>query len=451
MTDWHSAAKAIGERAAAIGERVYIVGGAVRNELLNLPTSDVDLASALTPAQVREVFCGEGVNVIPVAEEFGTMLLRVGECKFEHTTFRKDSYTGHAHRPDEVLFTNAITEDAFRRDFTVNALYRDSITGELIDPTGGLADLERRVLRTTRKNPDETLAEDALRMLRLVRFACELGFSIDMETANSVRRNVSGLREIAKERIYIEWKKMVLSDATYDLPRRLPPHGRALTLLTKLRLLPELLPELAECANVPLTDSLDVKTYLEAAFAAGPPSLPLRMAALLHGVCAPGLNGAPLANGYKLSAKMAKAALLRLGMPPKVCVRVQQLIENLSFGVTDQPTDAEVRRQLALWGEDFAEDIAAVHAAIAVAWPDVHGEAAKRFPIILKQMRDENAPFSENRLNVTGTDIAQELGLSPGQIIGRIKRELFLHCAVYPEDNERERLLDLAAAMREEL
>ena len=169
---------------------LYLVGGAVRNELLGLPVSDYDICGDLSPERLSEELVGL-FTLRDVNPRIGTVkIVGEGVC-FEYTRFRRDSYPidSGEHIPSGVEFVSSPEEDAFRRDFTVNAIYKRS-DGMIIDPTGGLADLEKRVLRTTRE-PEAVFSEDGLRLLRLVRLAAELGFDIEQFSKNSY--TISGI------------------------------------------------------------------------------------------------------------------------------------------------------------------------------------------------------------------------------------------------------------------
>ena len=157
------------------GVRLYAVGGLVRNSLLGLPVYDVDICSAMPPDKVTELCRRNGYSVVPKGVDFGMVEIHIGNARFEHTTFRSDTYSeGGAHRPSSVRFSTSPSEDAFRRDFSVNALYYDISSGDVLDPTGGLKDLAARTIRTTSADPAVVLSDDGLRIMRLVRFAAEL-------------------------------------------------------------------------------------------------------------------------------------------------------------------------------------------------------------------------------------------------------------------------------------
>lgn len=144
---------------AGAGFPLYAVGGMVRNPLLGLPVHDMDVTAAMRMEDVRALCAAHGVRCREKGAFFGTLDLAVGDCRFEYAAFRAERYgAGGAHRPADVRFTERLEEDALRRDFTVNALYYDVLRDEIIDPTGGLADLARRVVRATSPDPNVILA-----------------------------------------------------------------------------------------------------------------------------------------------------------------------------------------------------------------------------------------------------------------------------------------------------
>ena len=169
------------------GTTLYAVGGVVRDALLGLRVNDIDVASAMRPDDVCRLCDSSGLTVIPKGLRYGTveMVLPCGDgtnLHIEHTTFRRDIYgDGGAHRPEYVKFSDELSDDALRRDFTVNALYADILTGEIIDPTGGLDDIKLRTIRTANA-PAVTLRDDGLRIMRFARFCAQLGFTPEGST-----------------------------------------------------------------------------------------------------------------------------------------------------------------------------------------------------------------------------------------------------------------------------
>ncbi|MBC8354310.1 MAG: CCA tRNA nucleotidyltransferase [Planctomycetes bacterium] len=240
-------------------------GGCVRDELLGKQPKDYDVATDATPAQVREVFGNR--RTLPIGAAFGviTVLGPREAGQVEVATFRRDATYSDGRHPDSVAFSDA-REDAKRRDFTINGLFYDPLSGEVIDYVGGQEDLKRQVLRAI-GNPDERLAEDKLRMLRAVRFATTLGFDIESETMLAIQRYSKELRVVSVERITAELRRLLQHSN-----RR---HG--LELLRESCLLQEVLPEL------PLQDEVWTQT-LETLDLLDQPSVAVAIAVLVRSV-----------------------------------------------------------------------------------------------------------------------------------------------------------------------
>ncbi|MFH1513193.1 MAG: hypothetical protein ABIG45_07550 [Bacillota bacterium] len=217
------------------GSPVYAVGGTVRNTLMGLPVSDVDLCGAARPGEVQELCEGTQITARLRAAHFGTVELMIGGHMAEYTTFRHDSYRG-GHQPFAVRFAASVEEDAFRRDFSVNALYApldDPAT--VIDATGGLQHLKERILHTVTADPDQVLKDDGLRILRAARFQAELGFTPTDAVLASAKKNVRLLDEIAAERKRDELTKLLQSDTKYPTLRRtVPPVSAGLATLVRV-------------------------------------------------------------------------------------------------------------------------------------------------------------------------------------------------------------------------
>lgn len=189
---------------------LYLVGGAIRNSLVGLPIKDYDFTTNATPTQMREIVecynksvdSKDKISIIPTGERYGTLTFRFHNINYEITTFRKDGVYSDGRRPDEVSFSNNIYEDLSRRDFTINAMAYNPKQG-IIDPYCGQADIEKHIIRTV-GNPNQRFNEDALRMMRALRFAYKLGFNIDKDTSDAIITNAGKLSLIANERINVE-------------------------------------------------------------------------------------------------------------------------------------------------------------------------------------------------------------------------------------------------------
>ena len=188
------------------GFEAYFVGGSVRDRVLGLTVNDVDIATSAMPNEIKEIF----KRTIDIGIEHGTVMVLENGESYEITTFRTESTYKDFRHPDSVTFVRSLTEDLMRRDFTMNAIAMD-IKGNLIDPFGGLLDIDKRIIRAVGK-PEERFQEDALRMMRAVRFAAQLDFEIEGNTLLSIRQNAQLLTNIAIERIQVEFEKLLTGE-----------------------------------------------------------------------------------------------------------------------------------------------------------------------------------------------------------------------------------------------
>lgn len=407
---WLLAVARVFERA---GEPVYLVGGAVRNPLMHLPLSDVDMCGPARPERVMALCEGTEVRAVLRAAHFGTVELHVTDADgarhmAEYTTFREDSYRC-GHRPDAVRFTTDIGIDALRRDFSVNALYRrlhDGALGPVIDPTGGRRHLEQGVLHTVTPDPDRVLRDDGLRILRAARFQAELDLAPTPALLDSLARHAPLLKDIACERLRDEWQKILLADLRYPmLKRRAPATASGLKTLR-------------DCGAWPFL--VDAPYDAEAVAA---------LAAL-------GWEGAPLAG---------RLALLLRGMEPS---DLQSALLRLRFSNRD--TALAVRYVAALrcaYADAFetvklGRDAVAYAAAAFHALSDAAGEA--RAAGALDALGD--APWSLRELAVGGDALAPLLAARgvPARQMGRLLESLWRMAAEGQITNETAALLGAA-------
>ncbi len=444
---------ALGKLAQAFreeGAALYGVGGMVRNPLLGLTVADFDVCAALPPERVRALCERAGFACAEKGAAFGTLDILADGERFEYACFRAEQYdeTG-AHRPQSVRFSQSLEEDAFRRDFTVNALYLDPLSGEVIDPTGGLSDLEKRLLRATSKNPGDILRDDGLRILRLARFAAELGFVAEPATLEAAREHAGGLVDISPERVQAELNKLLLADVRYRAGEASLVYG--LALLYESGALEAVLPELARCAGVKQKaqyHAYDVLYHSFHACACAPPELTLRIAMLLHDIGKPAaLESHGKMHGHELlSAQMAERILSRFKYPTAIKKEAVELIRLHMYDLKGEARPRTLKKRFVQLGKERALRLCAVREA------DVHGSGietgevatARRWREVLADMERKNAPFTERELCCTGLDIEGWLSIPPGPRVGEIKRALLLHCACKPEDNTPARLRALA-------
>ena len=219
----------------AKGFATYVAGGAVRDALLARPIIEIDIATEALPAQVKKLF----KKSIPTGEKHGTITVRSGNSHYEITTFRKESIYENVRRPKNVKFISDPETDAKRRDVTINAMFFDPETREIVDYADGIEDLRRRRIRLV-GDPDDRITEDALRMLRAVRLSTILNFEIEKETRRAIARHAKLIRKISAERVKQELDKMIMAERA----------SAGIGLLDTVGLLQQILPELKSCQNV---------------------------------------------------------------------------------------------------------------------------------------------------------------------------------------------------------
>ncbi len=450
--------KRLGEIFEKNGFTLYAVGGCVRNTLLGLPPSDIDVCSAAVPAQVMEMLSREpGVSCYLKCERLGTLGINIEDSpdifQCEYSAFRTESYgEGGKHTPDEVSFTQDLEKDAFRRDFSVNALYAHAITGEITDPTGGLPDLHAGVIRTTSPDPEWIIRDDGLRILRMVRFACELGFSISPPLFRTAREMVGLLADISKERIREELVKILLADAKYpQLQKRFitPPHGRGLFLLKALGAYAYIAPSLLQGVGVGQRKdyhAYDVFTHLLKVCQASPPDLVLRLAGLFHDVGKPeALRRAGNMYGHdKIGAEMVRAALGGDGLKfdNDTVDTVAKLISIHMFDLDGRAKESTVRRKFSRVGYDMARRLIQIRAA------DITGSGRgrinppeiRKWERIIADMQRRHTPMGMRELAITGSDISAITGLPPSPFIGKLKEAAYDYAVQNPERNNKEAL-----------
>ncbi len=287
------------------GFEAYIVGGCVRDMLLGRPVSDFDITTNALPEQVMEVF--SGMKVVPTGIKHGTVTVLYDSEPFEITTYRVDGNYTDSRRPDTVDFTSSLEEDLARRDLTVNAMAMD-IRGDIHDPFHGQEDLESGVLRCVGE-PEKRFSEDALRILRTVRFASVLGYRIDEKTEAAVLDMRANLDHISHERCRDEIEKMIMG-ANF-----------AETALRYREIIAQLIPEFRPCFDFQQRSKYhkyDVYEHIVRAVAAAPESLLLRTTMLLHDIGKPPMfrldeNGTGHFKGHAgVSADIARDVMKRL-------------------------------------------------------------------------------------------------------------------------------------------
>ena len=325
------------DRLHRAGYEAWIVGGCVRDLLLDRTPTDYDITTSALPRQTEAVF--QDGRVLETGIRHGTVTLLAEGMPLEITTYRVDGAYSDARHPDGVTFTASLREDAARRDFTVNAMAYAPGLG-LRDFFGGQADLSRRLIRAV-GDPDRRFQEDALRVLRAIRFAAVLAFSLEEETAAAARRQAAGLQKVSAERVFQELSKLLCG----------PKAGEVLLAYPDIlgQVIPELLP-LVGFDQHSRHHCYDVCTHTAVAVDHVPPRLDLRLAMLLHDVGKPdtfslGEDGQGHFYGHhRRSMELAEEILTRLRAPRKLREQVLTLVRYHDAQIEEDP--ARLRRWL---------------------------------------------------------------------------------------------------------
>jgi poly(A) polymerase len=430
-------AQRLGAAFARAGHQLHLVGGTVRDALLGHLSDEIDLdfTTDAHPQRILELVAPLGQATWTTGIEFGTVGVQVGPRRCEITTFRADRYDRVSRNP-EVAFGTSLREDLLRRDFTMNAM-AVSVAGErsFTDPFGGLADLARGLLRTPGR-PEDSFADDPLRMLRAARFTSTLGVSVSVEVLEAMTAMAGELARITAERVQAELSKLLLGGAPRDGLELLVDTGLADVVLPELPGLRMAADEHGQHKDVyaHTLQVLDQAIGLEQA-AGGGPDLVLRWAALLHDVGKPrtrefGPGGRVSFHHHEVvGARMARQRLKALKYSKEITEDVGQLVflhlRFYGYG-RGEWTDSAVRRYVVDAGPQLdrlhklvRSDTTTRNRKKAAALADTYDELEQRIAI-LKQQEE----LDSIRPDLDGTEIMQILGIAAGPAVGLAYRHL---------------------------
>lgn len=441
------AAAAILRRLEDAGHETWLVGGCVRDSLLGLVPKDWDICTSAKPEEMTAAF--GGWKVIPTGLRHGTVTVRLEGEGWEVTSYRIDGeYTDHRH-PDGVRFVERIEEDLSRRDFTVNAMAWHPVRG-LRDPFGGAADLEGRVLRCVGE-PERRFGEDALRILRGIRFAARYGLTPHPDTGEAIHRLRGTLRRVAPERCCCELRRLLCAPGETLAPV-LEEFWDVLAVLPGLGPLEQM----AGYDQQNPHHHLDLRGHTIAAAAAVPAEEGLRIAALLHDIGKPAcrtVDEKGVAHFYshgRIGAELAEKALRALRCENALRRRVVELVELHDAWVP--PTPASARRWLGRLGEAGLRDLIALQRGDTMAHaPDCRPPRLARldqWEALIDAAAAEAACLSLKDLAVGGRDLIA-LGWPAGPELGRALDALLEDVVEGRLDNTREALIAAALARRE--
>lgn len=419
------------------GCEAYFVGGCVRDALMGRDGGDADVATNALPEQVKGVFAG--FNVIDTGIKHGTVTVMMPE-PVEITTYRIDGSYSDSRHPDQVSFVKSIEEDLARRDFTVNAMACDA-RGKLVDPYGGREDLAAGIIRAV-GDPDKRFHEDALRIMRGLRFAAVLGFEIEEETAAAMERNKALLKEISAERIFVEFKKLLAGEYAGDILRK------------HIDVLESLLPEIVAMKGFEQHNSYHKYDVLEHCIRAmeavktTPENLgDMKMAALLHDVGKPDtyfMDDEGIGHFYghpKKSEELVREILKRLKADKATLEHVATLVRyhDLIFDKDERL----LKRWMNRLTPEVLKEILEIKLADNFATGNMSPELEGKFNDIRDMMADileQEQCFSLKDLAVGGDDVIAA-GMKPGPEVGTVLQRLLDDVIDGECKNEKEALM----------
>ena len=425
--------KVIIQTLEAAGYEAYAVGGCVRDSVLGRIPADWDITTSALPEQVKELFH----RTIDTGIEHGTVTVMMDKEGFEVTTYRIDGeYRDHRH-PEQVNFTGELKEDLRRRDFTINAMAYNDRCG-MVDAFGGIEDLKHGVIRCVGV-AGERFEEDALRILRAVRFAAQLGFEIEKETADAARALAGNLKDISAERIQTELVKLLVS-----------PHPEMLRTAYELGITRVVLPEFDVMMETPQHNPhhmYSVGEHTLKALEFTDPEKVLRLSVLFHDFGKPQtrttVDGVDHFHGHaNVSAQETVRIMRRLKFDNATMDQVKRIV--LYHDARPQPDERQIRRLLHRAGEDIFPGLFQVMGADILAQSEYRKIEKlvnlERVHQVYDEILKRKDCISLKNLQVTGKDLIAA-GMEPGKKIGEILNQMLEDVLETPEHNEREYLL----------
>lgn len=428
------------------GYQCVLVGGAVRDLLLGKGVKDFDFATDAQPAEVQRLF----KRVIPTGIQHGTVTVLYRGERFEVTTFRRDGKYSNARHPDKVDYTDSLTQDLQRRDFTVNAIAYRMEEDRIYDPIGGRDDLKKGVIRAI-GDPAERFQEDGLRLMRACRFAVQLEFRIDDKTLAGMEANRKAVASVSAERIREELERI--------LTARKP--SAAFRIMEKTGLLGLIFPEIEACRGVIQKGFHRYDVYEHILYSCdGAPAdnAVVRLAALLHDIgkvpakAVDPEGGITFYNHERHSARMARELMQRLKFSKAVENSVVHLIEQHMFNYTDDWSDGAVRRFIARVGIENLDDLFLLREADQFGTDGIVRDK-RQFSVLKRRIRgvlEENNALSVKDLAVDGHGLHREAGIPRSWKMGKVLEYLLEAVMDDPGLNEPERLLDIARRFYDE-
>ncbi len=429
----HPIFRRIARLAREQGVDAYVVGGYVRDYYLRRPSTDIDVVVVGSGVALAEALGRELKTKVSIFKTFGTAMLRTRDgIEVEFVGARRESYTRDSRKPQVEAGT--LEDDQYRRDFTINALawsLSEERFGELVDPFGGMEDMEDCLIRTP-CDPDITFSDDPLRMMRAVRFASQLGFMIEEETFEAIERNVERMAIVSRERIITELNKIVLS----------PVPSMGFELLERSGLLKQIFPEMEALKGIERRGAHAHKDNFVHTLkvldnvARRSDDLWLRWAAILHDIGKPRTKGYDPKIGWTfhghevVGSKMVPPIFRQLKLPMNEHMKFVQKLVFLHLRPIilseDLVTDSAVRRLLFEAGDDVEQLMLLCEADITSGIDAKVKRYLKNFELVRRKMKDleERDRIRNFQPPITGEIIMQTYGIPPCRAIGEIKEQI---------------------------
>lgn len=417
------------------GYEAYVVGGCVRDSLLHRMPDDWDITTSAKPEDTKRIFR----RTVDTGIQHGTVTVMVDRTGYEVTTYRIDGEYADGRHPEHVTFTASLLEDLKRRDFTINAMAYSPAEG-LVDEFDGIGDINRRVIRAV-GDPVQRFTEDALRMMRAIRFSAQLDYRIDEDTREGIRLLAPNLQKVSAERIRVELEKLLLSE-----------HPEELKEAYELGLLRQFLPELSECMECGQNNPhhcLSVGDHILCAVKAAHRDKVLRLALLLHDIAKPQVkttdeNGIDHFHGHAArSAALADRILRDLKYDNQTREAAVRLIAWHDCNLGDSLP--EIRKSISELGEEWFLPLLEVKTSDVEAQSDYQRDEKlgkiEYWRNAFEEIRCAGDCLSLKDLAVSGKDLIAA-GAAPGKEIGRILHEMLEEVLREPAHNTREYLLE---------
>ena len=423
----------ISQKLIRNGYQAFLVGGAIRDALLGSQAKDWDVATNATPEMIRDLF----PNITSFYLKHGTVTLVIRGRHFEVTTFRASKGS----------IGSRLEEDLAHRDFTFNAMAYDIINNKIVDPFGGMQDIKQKVVRAV-LSPLERFSEDPLRMMRAIRFSLELGYSIEPDTLIAVKTMSQTIDKVAIERVRDELLRMLVSRKA----------SVGLNLMRRTGILERVLPELVEGYRKRQNNFHKFTIYrhiLETVDSIERDPV-LRLSALFHDIAKPRVreksNGRWRFFGHAAeSAELTRDIMVRLKFSTEWVTRVASLVANHMFDYKQDLSDKAIRRFIKRTGSGNVDDLIKLRKAddLAHGWGKDFENQIEEFKKRIHAQIKKSSAFTLSDLAVNGHDVMRIMGLQPGPKVGQILNQLLEAVVERPENNQKDRLIEVLEDMKE--